>query len=236
MYLWSALAVIAGLLSLLFVWMEVTIVAPDRPNLSPVGAWIDSLRPEQDGRATVVGLLFFAILNGYTLFSLFRVHIFNYYKMSSPNQTDTNSMLVNASFLLRLLFPLGYNFIQLLHLKGTTFSRVIDQMDIVPFLGSKFTAIAPMMIAVFCLATLFNLYSRILKMLHITRFEYGSVSCTSASRLASGQSQKVLDNSFPVPISLIIFACVCVHVCLRVRCVSDHAFRARAGLRRELHG
>jgi hypothetical protein len=45
-------------------------------------------------------------------------------------------------------------------------------MDAVPFFGTGFTVYFPILISVFCVFTLFNIYGYIAKLLGVTRFEY----------------------------------------------------------------
>ena len=49
---------------------------------------------------------------------------------------------------------------------------MIGQMEVIPFFGNSFNVYIPIVIAIFCCFTLFNIYGRILKLLNISRFEY----------------------------------------------------------------
>lgn len=130
-----------------------------------------------EGRDTVVqvvALVPFVYLSMCAFFGLFRIRLSKFYSMNGRQRTDEQSMLWNASYLMRLIAPLGFNFVTLLRAEGTAFQEILGRMDVVPFLGSGFNNVVPILVAVFCLATLLNLYGRILKLLGVTRFEHSS--------------------------------------------------------------
>jgi hypothetical protein len=97
-------------------------------------------------------------------------------------------LLFNASFILRLVFPLGINFFSTTLIdrgENTSFEKAIGQINVVPilgiitvqfstlflicYLGQKFNLFVPIVISVLCLATFFNFYGRILRLLQITQ-------------------------------------------------------------------
>lgn len=57
---------------------------------------------------------------------MFRLRLSAYYAMHGKRRTDENSMLFNGSYLLRLIAPLGYNFVNLLRVSDTTFQVRAD--------------------------------------------------------------------------------------------------------------
>ena len=45
-------------------------------------------------------------------------------------------------------------------------------MEVIPFFGGAFNDFMPVLLAVFCLCTLFNVYGRILRLMGVERFEF----------------------------------------------------------------
>lgn len=44
-------------------------------------------------------------------------------------------------------------------------------MEVVPFLGSSFNDALPVLIGVFCVCTLFNVFGRVLRLVGVSRFD-----------------------------------------------------------------
>lgn len=106
--------------------------------------------------------------------TLFRLQLFHYYRLIPHQQTDAFSIMFSASYLCRLAAPLSYNFMNFLHdqLEFSSFEVVMGKVDVVPFLGRHFNVYFPILIGVVCLATLFNVYSRIAACFKIKRFRF----------------------------------------------------------------
>ncbi|ETO25013.1 Nucleolar protein Nop52 [Reticulomyxa filosa] len=165
----KAFAVFLALLSLAIIWSEIAL-------------------------AFDVRLSIFSIVtndtNACSLFSLWRLHLGQLYHMHSHQLTDDNSLLTNATFSARLMFPLGYNFILLCNTtKQSSYSKLFTQMEKLPLLGNPANTFLPLLIFLFCLATWFNVYGRVLKCLRISRFEFGDpkTSPDVAQQIANGQ-------------------------------------------------
>lgn len=76
-------------------------------------------------------------------------------------------MLFNAQYLIRLQFPLGYNFMSMLRYYGTksasvpalslpAFQKLMNDMSTVPVLGTGFTVYAPLVLVILCAFTYYK--------------------------------------------------------------------------------
>lgn len=76
-------------------------------------------------------------------------------------------LLFNAQYLIRLQFPLGYNFMRIMRYYGTrssrapalhlpAFQKLMNDMNTVPVLGTSFNIYAPMVLVVLCMFTFFK--------------------------------------------------------------------------------
>jgi len=152
-------------------WEEVT-VSVSSVDLSVFSVVVKSLHLGSIWSQVIVFLpLAYEALTAYS--TLFRIQIFNYYRLIPQQETDANSIMFSAAYLCRLCAPLSYNFMTFLHLsEKTSFEEVMGTMDFVPFLGNHFYLYFPLLIILVCAANLFNLSTRILQCLHIKRFQF----------------------------------------------------------------
>lgn len=96
--------------------------------------------------------------------------------------TDSASMLTNAAFSMRFMFPLGLNFLMLNISKHERDSNqypylsLFHAMSNLPVIGDPVNVLVPMLLILFAAATYFNLYAQILKKLRISRFEFSGAS------------------------------------------------------------
>jgi hypothetical protein len=109
-----------------------------------------------------------------TYSSLFKLRIFNYYKLLPHQQTDANSILFCASYLCRLVAPLALNLLYILNFatRQSPFISVMGNMEIVPFFGKQFNIYFPTFVLLFVFATLFNLWSKIFCCCNVRRFQF----------------------------------------------------------------
>lgn len=165
------LAVLTGLLSFGIVWCELTLMVDKSDHdLSPFSNIIKSI--------PLVGLakqifcliiIFYMALCAYT--TLFKIKIFNYYRLVPHQMSDANSIMFSSNYLCRLAAPLSYNFLSLINAKDDSFDTVMGSMN-TESLGRRFMVFFPIFVAVLCLATIFNVYSKIGAMCCIKRFRY----------------------------------------------------------------
>lgn len=163
-------AVFAAILSILLLWMEMTL--PFHANLSPLGAIIRS----NAIRESPIALQLFSVvpityLSACAYFPLFRLRLSKLYYIG-PRRTDENTLLFNATFMLRVATPLAYNFVLLLKMDATALINFIGQIDVIPFFGSSFTTVFPFFIVFFSIFTLANGWSFVGRLLNIQRFQY----------------------------------------------------------------
>ena len=110
--------------------------------------------------------------------SLFQLRLFNYYHIVGHHMSDSNSLLFSAAYLCRLTAPMAYNFMQMAHYGNTEFVAVMGNLDVEGLeykdtnVGHYFQLFFPVLLLPFILMTLFDVYSRIMGLLHIKRFQF----------------------------------------------------------------
>eukprot|EP01132_Coremiostelium_polycephalum_P005889 gene5889-7333_t len=163
------LALVFAIFSVIILWSEIS-VSVTSADVSILSNIVKHSNVSNLGIQIIVFFpLGYEALTAYS--TLFKIRIFNYYRLIPHQHSDPNSILFSASYLCRLAAPLCFNFIQFIHAQ-TTFSKVMGTMDVAPFLGTYFYIYFPLLIIIVCLATLFNLYSRIMNCLNINRFRF----------------------------------------------------------------
>lgn len=103
-------------------------------------------------------------------YSMFRLRLSSFYHLHFGRHSEANSLLFNASYILRLVFPIGVNVFSMTkddRGQTTAFESVLGVMNVVPLLGEKFNLFVPIVISVFCFITLANFYGRILRCLQV---------------------------------------------------------------------
>lgn len=100
-----------------------------------------------------------------TYTSLFKLQIWDYYRLVPHQQSDANSIMFSANYLCRLAAPLSYNFLQLTRQSKSApaFSAVMGEMDGYFSLGKNFMYVFPVFVAIFCLCSLLNVWQRIFR-------------------------------------------------------------------------
>ncbi|CAE7416533.1 unnamed protein product, partial [Symbiodinium microadriaticum] len=115
------------------------------------------------------------------------------FTLQGPQESPDSSLLFNATYLSRLQFSLGYNFLLFLNVKkieNTSFQMLMESMNIVPLFGDSFSIYAPIITALVGLFTFFNLYSRLLKFVGIEDEDSaGSTDC--CHRLNTAEQEEV---------------------------------------------
>lgn len=102
------------------------------------------------------------------------------YHMHSFGLTDSGSILTNAAFSMRFMFPLGLNLLMLFVSESERnanhdqypYLSLFRDMSVLPLFGQA-NVFLPTLVIVFCAATYFNVYGKIMKKLRISRFEFG---------------------------------------------------------------
>jgi len=101
--------------------------------------------------------------------SLFKLSAFGPFCIRGNQQSNGVALAFNAQLLVRLQFPLAYNFLLMLKYdtswSETAFQGFVGVMDMVPFFGTSFQVYAPLTILVLCAITVLNVYPRLLAVL-----------------------------------------------------------------------
>ena len=156
-------------MSVMVLWSEATLAIPI--NLSPFALFLGAAdKGESRGIwyqiAAMVPLLYMAVC---IFSSLFKLSIFGPFCLRGKKQSPGVALVFNAQYLVRLQFPLIYNYLLVLKYdtSSTTcaFSKVMSHMETVPFFGTSFNIYAPLLILAFGLFTLVNGYARLLGLL-----------------------------------------------------------------------
>lgn len=170
-------ALLLGAFSCVVVWCECFFFF-DRPVLSLFALIFRSnhadaaeLFPFLSNDITLTVMLSIPLL--YIMFcsywSLFKIQLFSYYRLL-PHQSDPYSLLFSAAYLTRLCSPLTLNFLHMCKFSGTSFQKVMSNMETMPFLGgTSFNYYAPIILLLLCLCEIFNIIPRILSCLRIKR-------------------------------------------------------------------
>lgn len=100
-----------------------------------------------------------------TYTSLFKLQIWDYYRLVPHQQSDANSIMFSANYLCRLAAPLSFNFLQLTRQSNgaPAFSAVMGQMDGYFALGKNFLYIFPVFVVLLCLCSLLNVWQRVFR-------------------------------------------------------------------------
>ena len=165
------LALYAAILSGTILWSEATLSLP--MNLSPFAMF---LRLFNGNESTARGLLFkmaalipllYMSLCVYT--SLIKLSAFGMFTLRGQRQSHAVALMFNAQYLVRLQFPLGYNYLLMLKYdtSSTTcaFSTLMSNMSTVPFFGTSFSVYAPLLILGLCGFTICNIYPRLVALM-----------------------------------------------------------------------
>lgn len=107
--------------------------------------------------------------------SLFQLRLFSYYHLVTGQKSDWASLIFSASYLCRLITPMGYNYMLMLHAEDTAFLSVMGTLDLSSF-GKHFQDLLPLLILPSAAATIFKLYARAANALCGRRFQFDEKS------------------------------------------------------------
>eukprot|EP01112_Ceratiomyxa_fruticulosa_P024183 TRINITY_DN969_c0_g1_i4.p1 TRINITY_DN969_c0_g1~~TRINITY_DN969_c0_g1_i4.p1 ORF type:complete len:675 (-),score=88.51 TRINITY_DN969_c0_g1_i4:108-2132(-) len=160
LYPWAfrLLGLASAILSVMIVWCEITL--PAHESLSPFASIITKSHMKGFGKQLFVFIpLAYMTLCSYT--TLFKIRIFNYYRLVPHHMSDANSIMFSANYLCRLAAPLAYNFLAIISQGSaqSSFRKVMGEMDSFPFL-SAFRTGFPILVIVVCLMAIFKVFTR----------------------------------------------------------------------------
>lgn len=178
--LWRTFAACCGVLSLLIIICESTIIFRDVKNLSVI-SWVLFLDPAG-------GWLFLSCFSVPLLyntacvyFAFFRMKLFNFYALHTDQNSDYGSLLFNGTYMCRLAPAITFNYLNLLHEPqrsdesgiSPAFLLGLGEMNVVPFLGADYyNDYAPILIVLLCGCTYLNLFSQLASLCGARSFQF----------------------------------------------------------------
>ncbi|KAK9949476.1 hypothetical protein M0R45_004994 [Rubus argutus] len=157
----KVLAVLLGIISAAILLAEATLLP--RVDLSLFSILINSVG-KQEVLVQVfafVPLMYMCIC---TYYSLFKIGMLMFYSLT-PRQTSSVNLLMICSMVARYAPPVSYNFLNLIRLGNnkTIFEKRMGNIDqAVPFFGSEFNRIYPLIMVVYTLLVASNFFDRII--------------------------------------------------------------------------
>lgn len=184
--LYAALGWLCAALSLVVLWSELVLGSrlPSVPGLC-MGCSYDTCatdsatdtqqRQAQQVLVQAVAFLFLCYLSVCTYATLFRINLGGFYRLQAPQLSPHTSLLINAQYVSRLQFSIGYNFLSLLHvsptlLDRTAFRQLIQRnMSVLPIFGSRasIAIYVPLCLGAFALLSWFDGLGRLLQWLGV---------------------------------------------------------------------
>jgi len=162
LYSWyfRILGILCAGLSLILVWCEV--VMPFQDDDLSLLSYIITAAPLTGIMKQLYCIVILTYMATCTYTSLFKLQIWDYYRLVPHQQSDANSIMFSANYLCRLAAPLSFNFLQLTRQSGSDleFSKVMGQMDGYFKLGKNFLYMFPVFVLIVFLCSLLNVWQR----------------------------------------------------------------------------
>ena len=178
-----ASSILLGVLSVLLLWSELTIAFQSRNvDLSPftyIVSGLENVAVLQ--QLFTVGLLLYLFVC--TAYPVFKVRVSSLY-YCGPHHTDTNSLVYNATVLLRVSIALAYNFSILLSLPAGALELLIGSIQEIPFFGGSFNQFFPIFMAVWAFLILVHAIGRLLKCMSVERFQFVTASANATGEMS----------------------------------------------------
>ncbi|XP_054709806.1 G-protein coupled receptor-associated protein LMBRD2-like [Uloborus diversus] len=177
-WVYRTVSVILIVFSSIVVWSEMTFFTQD-PTLSFFALFIKSAKASYNYIAIeLISTATIAYLCVCAYYTVFRIRILNLYYLAPHHQTNEYSLIFCGMLLCRLTPPLCLNFLGLIHLDShvtknanieeTAYTKIMGHLDVIPMISDGFNIYFPILIFFVCLATYFNICSRVL---HFVGFE-----------------------------------------------------------------
>jgi len=157
---------VGSLLSVLVLWSELTMGFP--VSLSPFGQMMGAtLHGSSSPSYFLEGISLVPLLyiSWCVYSSLLSVRLFSKYGLKSKKRSDGPALAFSASYLVRMQFPLCYNYLLFLRYnasRDSAFTALMSNMDTIPLLGTSLSVYLPLFTVALCAATFFNVYARLL--------------------------------------------------------------------------
>ncbi|KAG8202034.1 hypothetical protein JTE90_010403 [Oedothorax gibbosus] len=179
-WVFRALCVVLSIFSGFVVWSELTFFARS-PTLSFFALFIQSAAANYNYFAVeFISMATIAYLCVCAYYTVFRLRILNLYYLAPHHQTNEYSLIFCGMLLCRLTPPLCLNFLGLIHLDShvtknsnieeTSYTKIMGHMDVIPFIADGFNIYFPILTFFVCLATYFNVCSRVLHFIGFEQF------------------------------------------------------------------
>ncbi|CAL1294543.1 unnamed protein product [Larinioides sclopetarius] len=179
-WVYRTLCVVLSVFSAIVVWSELTFFTQS-PTLSIFALFIKSAKANYNYiLIEIISTATIAYLCVCAYYTVFRIRILNYYYLAPHHQTNEYSLIFCGMLLCRLTPPLCLNFLGLIHLDShvtknsnieeTSYTKIMGHMDVIPIISDGFNIYFPILIFFVCLATYFNICSRILHFIGFEQF------------------------------------------------------------------
>ena len=120
-----------------------------------------------------------------TYFGFFSVKLASWYELYKGH-SDPVSMIWSGTILARLIYPMSYNFITIMKAPNTSYSQVLTILDDFTILGDGMNRyFFPVVLVLFFLLNLFNLWSRMFNALGLSQFSFDDFE--TESRIKEGR-------------------------------------------------
>lgn len=108
-----------------------------------------------------------------TYIGFFDFKLNGFYGLFPNKQTHASNLLFSASWTIRLVPPMVYNFILMLKLPfKTAFEKIVMPLKIIPFFGEKFQIYFPLLIFVICVLCYFDTFLCVMTFFNIEHFTF----------------------------------------------------------------
>jgi hypothetical protein len=173
-------SIAAAVMSTLILWSEITMWTPI--NLSPFGLMIHA------ARFTPFILQFICLMPwiyicACAFSAVFEMKIFELYNMSTNKASSETSMLLNCYYTTRFIGPLAYNFLKSSKIEVSEFQIQQGDMTVVPFFGSTFNDLFPILLLLFFIATVFNVFGKCLAFFRISKNQSQQEAADKVNRM-----------------------------------------------------
>ncbi len=170
-------ALFCAILSVAVIWTEVTIFSYTYTNID---LSIFSLLLSSANTPFAVELLVWLPVTYITVcvfHSLFSIRVLHYYRFLPGQATNSRTLLMSASYMGRLVPPLVFNYLLMIHcgrglLRNSAYSELMGPMNAFPLLGDAFAVFFPMVLVVLVAVVLLNVVDRILGLCRVKQFEF----------------------------------------------------------------
>ena len=113
------------------------------------------------------------------IWALTRIKLAKFYGLYPMHNTDTISLMWCGGMLIRIAFPLVYNYLYVLRVPdhpATVFEEMQGWMDVVPLLGGTVVIYLPLLMLVMAILTLTNTYSKMITCLGLRSLQFETPS------------------------------------------------------------